>query len=737
MRILWVSPQSEQPDCFTDSNLSFSNCLSWNPAPFKPNSDWAQEKALLSAAQSHDGVLISGMSLIELESIFKARALQLLESEGRLEVPAVILLPLRGAGFALPGLGSRMHSAWPFRSVIFVGDVPTVEFLTQEGLLAVEACDAKRLGLKQLFSRTDGAFATCLSNQSVGVQIQPLWLSTGSSTVFSNQIEALIDRGFFTLRVFIDSDVRVGPTLRRLLCDALPEATTNAAPHIETFACPIRDFGSGSHDQNGMTPESYLMLAHTRMMATMEDKIIARLAARASLVIVNYAVNVAFALRVCPDARVILETHDYTARQAIERARFSGDMRAFTSCTAIKQYVELERRMWSAADVCISLSSAEFKKMQRYCTACVPVIPRPYTRRCIQKAGNATWDILINASPHPLNIQSTEWFLENVIAGNTELAQFSVAIAGRIGDALEPRWRSKLQNVHWLGFVKDIEALRDSARLTVCPDLAGTGVSIKALSAIVAGHPLVATKAALRGLGDRIFDLIPVAESAEEMKTQIAGLLGNGELLKERSQQVSRAIEMLRQETGHQSVLSLAAKTTEDLALVRTRLLGLLGAAPHPIFDPVRFDGGTITLKFGVGGNEIPFLDRGWHWEETGGRWTDGASATLQIPVAWVKLRCRLEVLFVQNHGGCKLVMKYQNRTLPMLKDEPNGILVKLDVSKSKPLDKFIELELAVSSVFSPADEGLSEDRRILGAYIQSLKISRISYLDWLGLDGP
>ncbi|MFM9785844.1 hypothetical protein, partial [Streptomyces scabiei] len=81
---------------------------------------------------------------------------------------------------------------------------------------------------------------------------------------------------------------------------------------------------------------------------------------------------------------------------------------------------------------------------------------------------------------------------------------------------------------------------------------------IKTLTAIVAGHPLVATSAALRGIPGAVLDLIPPADSPVEMQRQIMQLLGSDDLLRERRNNVARARELLWPAESHDRALSLA-----------------------------------------------------------------------------------------------------------------------------------------------------------------------------------
>ncbi|MGL1608632.1 hypothetical protein ACSTIN_22815, partial [Vibrio parahaemolyticus] len=74
-----------------------------------------------------------------------------------------------------------------------------------------------------------------------------------------------------------------------------------------------------------------------------------------------------------------------------------------------------------------------------------------------------------------------------VVTGNPFMKRLRIAIVGRIADDLEAKWKNRLPNVHWLGYVENIDSLRDVVRLSVCPEQHGTGVAIKTLTAIVAG----------------------------------------------------------------------------------------------------------------------------------------------------------------------------------------------------------------------------------------------------------
>jgi hypothetical protein len=152
-------------------------------------------------------------------------------------------------------------------------------------------------------------------------------------------------------------------------------------------------------------------------------------------------------------------------------------------------------------------------------------------------------------------------------------------------------------------------------------------------------------------------------------------------------------------------------------------LLKSLEVDAKPIDQPIRPNDDPIVLRFGVGGNETGVLGRGWQENEDGGRWTDGAVASLLLPAAWINPRPYLEVSFVQDHRGFTLDLRYGGKSVPPVSSGVNEILFHLDLSKDRSSDEYSELEIVASSTFCPEDEGLSDDPRVLGVFVKSLKL--------------
>ena len=108
-------------------------------------------------------------------------------------------------------------------------------------------------------------------------------------------------------------------------------------------------------------------------------------------------------------------------------------------------------------------------------------------------------DILIVASNNTANVESLAWFLREVLprAGNPP-----VTIAGNVDRGLKAR-DPGLYETHrasFLGRVDDLAAVYRRARVVLLPTIAGTGLSIKAVEALSAGLPLIASPMAFRGM---------------------------------------------------------------------------------------------------------------------------------------------------------------------------------------------------------------------------------------------
>lgn len=696
-----------------DPDIESVHRFPWSCSRFAFSNDRAEIEELRREARSLDGVLITGMSLGQIESLLALRGLQLLRHEPRLDIPSVILLAPGSAPFRR--LGDRMRSGWPFRSALFVADAETVATLRAEGLAALDAKEAAGCRLRDLLDCREGVFEDMLADQVLAVQLQPAWLYSGSTVVFGNQTDAMLDLGWFVLRVIMDPDYSPGPTLRRRMMAFVTEGNSDATAHIDTLACSA---GTPMPVDEPIADAS--QAEQIRLMKTLAipDDLATELMARAEVVIVNYVLNFGFALRAAPAAKYVLETHDDITCMQLIRSRVIPNAPVFPDLGSVKRHLALERLAWKAADVCIALSLSDFRKISRHAAHPVFVLPRPYARVARIAGADATWDILVVMHPHPLNIIALDHFLRDVIASDPALSRLRIAIAGRVKEVLEADWKERLPATRWLGYVADIDALRDSSRLSVCPDAHGTGIAIKALTTIAARHPMVATRTALRGLPDDILRLIPPADCAAGLQDQIRSLLSEDDLLTQRRDAVGATADRLWPAASHVPALGMAMQAGPDKTQLRAQFLAALGEDRER--PPLDIE--NQRIRFGSGGNDRSFLGRNWLQGEQGGRWSDGNSATIHVPRAWLTRGGRIDVTFMETVHCRDVALAQAGKPLDGSRLAPGVMSFRCGRIPECGPDR-VELALSCREAFCPQEDGLSDDNRVLGMHVKTIEI--------------
>jgi hypothetical protein len=126
-------------------------------------------------------------------------------------------------------------------------------------------------------------------------------------------------------------------------------------------------------------------------------------------------------------------------------------------------------------------------------------------RRDVALIGTWTW--------HPTR-QGLEWFVERVCP--LLPSSLEVDVAGRGGE-----WLARTgAPVRYHGIVADAMEFLCSARVVAVPSLGGTGVQVKTLDGIASGSRVVATAAAVRGLGT-LPDSVRVAHTPEEFAAEL------------------------------------------------------------------------------------------------------------------------------------------------------------------------------------------------------------------------
>jgi polysaccharide biosynthesis protein PslH len=104
------------------------------------------------------------------------------------------------------------------------------------------------------------------------------------------------------------------------------------------------------------------------------------------------------------------------------------------------------------------------------------------------------------------NMLGLKWFFQKVYPYLAE--NLSIHVAGKGAEWLSGEY----ENVHYCGFVPNVQEFMAQAKAIAIPSVAGGGIQIKTLDAIASGLPIVATPVALRG----IFEYPSYIEVAEQ-----------------------------------------------------------------------------------------------------------------------------------------------------------------------------------------------------------------------------
>jgi glycosyltransferase involved in cell wall biosynthesis len=101
------------------------------------------------------------------------------------------------------------------------------------------------------------------------------------------------------------------------------------------------------------------------------------------------------------------------------------------------------------------------------------------------------------------------------------------------------------------GFVADLEAVLDGARVAVAPVRHGAGLKIKSVEAMARGLPVVTTPLGAEGLDDGAL----VGEDAETFAAHVSALLSDDELWRRRSERGLAVVDAQFNRRAAQEVL--------------------------------------------------------------------------------------------------------------------------------------------------------------------------------------
>jgi len=539
-----------------------------------------------------------------LDLFFRFRLVQLLSGLTGRDTTLMIVLP---AFDAVPAPGQfyrRARGSWAFSRTLFVCPEPTsaTAYTKQLGVTVHAVAQDETVHIVEALARGEDIghpfFSTTLRpGQTVAIQMQPVWNRCGSSTAFENELEALVDAGHFVVHAFVPDWAVSKPNaaLRARYEQSRRETSEHTGAHVACLVCQpnrsqrpafrLDDAGREFHSEvlarSGFSPSDRLAGAAMNV---------------AKVAIVNHVINLPLAIKLCPDARVVLDMHDYFCRNAYERSRLGAVHNSFASLRSLRRLLQTEVALWNLADVCTAVSHSELDLLRRRNAPSALVLPRPYVERIkMPGQGAAEYDALIVADQNQFNISSLKWFLDEVWRPHLLPHDLRLAIAGRAVKHINTS-AYRDGRIAFLGFVDDLEALRGRCLVTVAPDINGTGISIKALTVLAAGHPLVATPTALRGYDPDIVARLPAYAGAEDLATDLVNLAHSAEARAERIA-IGDAVFRDLTSTSFTSVLSQVAQSIRHTPKSRQDTLKALLSEATSWLSASRFTPELLYIK--------------------------------------------------------------------------------------------------------------------------------------------
>jgi hypothetical protein len=270
--------------------------------------------------------------------------------------------------------------------------------------------------------------------------------------------------------------------------------------------------------------------------------------AKFNIVFVNHYFTLEFIAPYIKGRKFYLDTHDIQATNVVHqmyRHPFTTKLDSFDDLLKEEvTYLKRAERMSfvSPAEMAMVQDKLPAEHIQYFIP--LPVI-QPSPRRQLSKIAKLSFI----ASNNLANEQGVAWFLKEVWPHVLEGAQsanrvdFSLQIVGDINLRFADNQAKKLI---FTGPVESLEQVYAESDLILLPVIAGGGVAIKSIEAILHHKPVVATRHALRGLPEGVGESLNPKDGAQEFADHILELLTNEDQFdKQRHLSIAAATRLL------------------------------------------------------------------------------------------------------------------------------------------------------------------------------------------------
>jgi len=388
----------------------------------------------------------------------------------------------------------------------------------------------------------------------------PAWGRCGSSYAMEGHIRFLLSRGYFVIQVLaMDKPVEPREAIP-YFWQMLRENSTTTRGSVQRIAFTTKgDITALEQSAEYASSSAFEQYIARIGISQLHDDAVASALQQAELAIVNHVFQGELARRLVR-GKIVLETHDIqsyqmhawplpnaASGQLEPLARFlEGELTEVTRYDHVVNVSPNEHRILSTANPRASLvtpyivlQSEGLVSMPDRVSDLVDEWGLSEHYRGIDK-----FDILLLGDSHAANRESAEWFIEKVYLPHLQPRGASLALAGRLSDLLYAKYGT-IQYVFYMGFVPSVQVVRALSRVSVLPDVRGTGISIKTLETFASGQAFVATRCAIRGFGHLLPAGFPTVDDPAGFAFRVAELLDNPELAAASRQRAHGAYDLL------------------------------------------------------------------------------------------------------------------------------------------------------------------------------------------------
>lgn len=240
-----------------------------------------------------------------------------------------------------------------------------------------------------------------------------------------------------------------------------------------------------------------------------------------------------------------------------------------------RRVLNAERAATQSAQAVISMSERDAKVLRRLhhlpTPKVVPIYPAIADAGPIVSNPSSRGVILLGSLAAPGRLEGTLWFVESVWhLVRAAVPEARLEIVGS-GPPQRLQRRSGMEGITVHGYLDDLDPVLKRSRVLAVPLRVGAGIRIKILEMLERGFPVVATTVAATGLKGSTWEVIDVADTAEQFSRRVIALLKDDSLWAARSgngrRHVLDAYSPQRSQEAIDRVIAVAATSRNSLSL--------------------------------------------------------------------------------------------------------------------------------------------------------------------------